>query len=344
MNRRYQPIAQPYIVAPHLYPISSDWLSARIHQFAHHLVLLNVGFNEKPGPGLLLLRSCVNLERLGVLCDADLARDLHEVLDLPRFFPRLEQLALCHFDAPRTTSRRKAGDEVVPYIPPRRLTHLSLCLIGGTKPVSLLLKALDPSHLRCLSSLEVDGLGNTASFVLIEAFQATLVELSYDMDVTEPSVDYRLLSNSPFPAIRRITLSMVPHLPAVDMASALQKRASNFRKKRGEPLRLERLVVVMRRDGDHEDLIDSLQRLDTRHESLLRNDAGNNDLAAMGHHALCARILSIWLMQYFKAFEVDREDLELIPSRPLGLGEFGTMTILVKGRALRRTFGEEDEE
>lgn len=316
-----------------------------LHHFAHRLVLFHVSLVDYVPGALSNLRRCVNVERLGVTCHEGHRGDLHEVLDLLRYFPKLEHLALKRLDAATASSPAEGSIDTV-YIPPSRLTHLSLYDVGGEEAGDLLLLALDPERLVDLTSLELKDLGDDLSFSLISAYQHTLSSLAYEVDVSDGAFIkmFSLLNSKkgfepllppcPFPALRQVTVAVTPVLHPLEIILALDKRADALLAQRGgAPVTLSTLAVVDV-PWSPSDLFGA---------RILPTKA---DVLELGREPSQAELfMASMLGPLSKAFDVGAEGRHA-SNNVLGLflEPFEPEVVLEKGREVRRIFGEEDEE
>lgn len=193
-----------YINSIQLRDVRQSWVDAHLSPLAPFLLCLDLFSVDPPSQAWSNLRACVNVERLGVACMDHRPGDLHAILDILRFFPRLEQLSLEHFDAPpgsrskkHKQKRKKAARQSVPFTVSGTFTTLKLASIGGSRPLDLLRTAFDPSFVLTVSSLVLSNLGNTLTHGLINLSHSTLQTLSFDLRTGKGASNANLLPECP---------------------------------------------------------------------------------------------------------------------------------------------------
>lgn len=336
-----QPIAVPYVVSLHMNGCPTSWLQDELHHFAHRLVFLDLQLVDYDEHGLGGLRLCTNVERLGVSCSAQRHGNLHEILDVLRFLPRLEHLSISRFDAPPPLHRRQKPEEPCVYIPSPRLTSLSLQIVGGTKPGALLHKAFNSTKLPRLSSLKPVHIDPPLCLSLATEFQSTVSRLVYDIDIKDDAVDQRLLPNCPFPSLRHLRLRIQPVLPPSQVFATLRKRALTLFKRRQHTL-LHLMSLLMTEIAWPATLSNQRTAADSRYASAFSKDEPPFAYTAAGGSAVWrVQLQQIALVQLEEAFEA--KVLVCVRDELCGPVQFPFEEILRRGREMRRTFGEEEE-
>jgi hypothetical protein len=335
------PIAVPYIVSHSMIETETAWLSDGLFHFAHRLVLLDLTFVDFDRDGIRKLGNCVNLERLGLTCDEKHRGDLHEVLDVLRFLPYLAHIYLERFDGPFPHTN------LIPtstYTPPVHLTDLTLVDIAGADMHALLIKAFDPSQLLDLTTLEIFGFGDAATFSLISAFQSTLTTLAYELDINNDSWGKRferlglldesaepLLPICAFPALKEVRLNFkADELMAIEVPVALGRRVDSFLNKRdSKPLPLGTLTIV--------DIPYTEEQMRGARVFVQGLKPKEQPSQQRQHMSVAAEAVS-------KAFEIDREKgwIGCLSDSVVRLAPFPEEVVLEKGREVRRLFGEEE--